>query len=125
MVSIFRNPNLLTNIHYVDEPLHLETNGGGSQQTYQVGTVANFREAWYNPDSIANILSLSQVRMVRRVTMDTQAEAAYHVHKSNGRSTVFAEHISGRPRCCFPERQVHRGTSERPLRQFPSRTPPG
>jgi hypothetical protein len=37
-VSIFCNPDLLTNIHDVDFPLYLESNGGGYQITQQVGT---------------------------------------------------------------------------------------
>ena len=92
-MSIFRNPNLLTDIRDVDEPLYLETNGGGQQITHQVGTVAGFGDVWYNPDSIANILSLAQVRRVRRVTMDTDVLPAFHVHRADGSgTTTFAEH---------------------------------
>ena len=95
-VSIFCNRNLLTDIHDVDEPLHLETNGGGYQVSTQMGTVPNIGKVWFNPDSIANVLSLAQVRRVRRVTLDTAAQAAFHVHKLDGSgTTVFAEHESG------------------------------
>jgi hypothetical protein len=85
----------LTDIHNVDIPLYLESNAGGYQVTQQVGTVPNFGEVWFNPNSLANILSLAHVRRVRHVTMDTQAEAAFHVHRSDGGTTVFAEHPSG------------------------------
>ena len=95
-VSIFRNPDLLTDIHEVDEPLHLETNGGGHQISTKMGTVKNVGKVWYNPESIANVLSLAQVRRVRRVTMDTAEQPAFHVHKADGTgSVVFAEHESG------------------------------
>jgi hypothetical protein len=82
-ISIFCNPHMLTDIHDVDVPLCLETNGGGYQLTYQMGTVTDFGKVWFNPESLANILSLVQVRWVRCVTMDTQAEAAFHVHNSD------------------------------------------
>jgi hypothetical protein len=94
-VSIFCNPELLTDIHDVDVPLYLESNGGGYQVTHQVGTVPNFGEVWFNPDSLANILSLAHVRQSRRVTMDSNAEAAFHVHRPDGGTTIFAEHASG------------------------------
>jgi hypothetical protein len=95
-VSIFCNADLLTDIHDVDEPLYLETNGGGYQISTQMGTLADFGPVWYNPESIANVLSLAQVRMVRRVTMDTAELAAFHVHKLDGSgTTLFLEHESG------------------------------
>ena len=62
----------------------------------KMGTVGNLGEVWYNPESIANILSLAQVRRVRRVTLDTADQPAFHVHKADGTgSTVFAGHESG------------------------------
>ena len=67
-VSIFCNAAMLTDIHEVDEPLYLKTNGGGEQVSYQMGTVKNLGKVWYNPDSITNILSLSQVCKERRIT---------------------------------------------------------
>jgi Reverse transcriptase (RNA-dependent DNA polymerase) len=95
-VSIFCNADLLTDIHEVDEPLYLETNGGGYQVSTQMGTLKDFGPVWYNPDSIANILSLAQVRTVRRVTMDTDVLPAFQVHKPDGSgSTLFTEHESG------------------------------
>jgi hypothetical protein len=73
-VSIFNNPDLLHDIKTVPQPLYLETNGGGHQITHQMGTFATFGDVWYNPDSMANVLSLAQVRKVRRVTMDTDLQ---------------------------------------------------
>ena len=95
-VSIFRSQDLLTDIHEVDNPLYLETNGGGYQVSNKMGTVKNLGKVWYNPESIANVLSLAQVRRIRRVTMDTADQPAFHVHKADGTgTTVFAEHESG------------------------------
>jgi hypothetical protein len=94
-VSIFCNPNMLTDIHDVDTPLSLETNGGGRLIVYQKGTIPNFGEVWYHPDSIANILSLTEVGRVRHVTMDTAKQNAFLVHKADGGVTIFAAHSSG------------------------------
>jgi hypothetical protein len=94
-VSIFNNASFLTNIHDVDVPLCLKAYGGGSQVSYQMGEVAGFGPVWYNPDSVANILSLAEVRRICRVTMDTAQEPAFHVHKANGTgTTVFYKHLS-------------------------------
>jgi hypothetical protein len=60
-----------------------------------MGTLENISNIWYNPASIANILSLEQVRRVRQVTMDTNTDPAFYVHKSDGGPTIFAEHSSG------------------------------
>lgn len=94
-VSIFRNPEFLTEIHDAKHPLILESNGGGHQETRQQGTLAGFGKVWYNPASVANILSLAEVRRVRRVTMDSAVDPAFVVHREDGTSTVFAEHESG------------------------------
>ena len=45
-VSIFNNADFLTDIHDVDAPLCLTTNGGGSQVTAQMGTLAGIGPVW-------------------------------------------------------------------------------
>jgi hypothetical protein len=50
---------------------------------------------WYNSKSIANILSLAEVRKVCRVTMDSSREPALHVHRLDGTVMKFIEHASG------------------------------
>lgn len=95
-VSIFRNPDLLKDIHVVDDPLLLETNGGGRQVSNQMGTLEGFGPVWYNPESLANVLSLAQVRRLRRVTLDTAIAPTFKVHHVDGISTTeFIEHASG------------------------------
>jgi hypothetical protein len=95
-ISIFNNASMLDDIHDVDTPLVLQSNGGGHQVTSQMGSIKNFGEVWYNPQSIANILSLSDVRKARRVTMDSNNDAALHVHLLDGSGYLrFKEHESG------------------------------
>jgi hypothetical protein len=96
LISIFNNASMLDDIHDVDTPLALQSNGGGHQITSQMGTNANYGKVWYNPNSIANILSLAKVRKARRVTMDSSSDAAFHVHLPDGSGyTRFKELESG------------------------------
>jgi hypothetical protein len=95
-ISIFNNTSMLDDIHDVDTPLVLQSNGGGHQLTSQMGTVPNFGKVWYNPNSIANILSLAEVRKSSRVTMDSSSDVAFHIHLLDGSGyTRFKEHESG------------------------------
>ena len=60
-----------------------------------VGDFPNLGEVWFNRDSIANILSLADVRKVCRITMDMSAEPALLVHRLDGSIMKFLEHSSG------------------------------
>jgi hypothetical protein len=95
-ISIFNNASMLNDIHEVDTPLVLESNGGGRCVTSQMGSIKDFGKVWYDPNSIANILSLAEVRKTRRVTMDSNDDAAFHVHLLDGSGySRFKEHESG------------------------------
>ena len=93
-ISVFKNPRYLTNIRRSEHTLRAITNGG-HQDSNMVGDFPNLGEVWYNDESIANILSLADVCKVCRVTMDSSAEAALHVHRLDGPVMTFAEHESG------------------------------
>ena len=61
-VDIFKNKHLLQDIFEVkDQSLNLQTNGGVMKSSFK-GLLKNYGEVWYNPDSMANILSLANVR---------------------------------------------------------------
>ena len=92
--SVFNNPRYLTNIRRSAHALKIITNGG-LQHSYFVGEVRNFGTVWYNPQSIANILSLAAVRKVCRITMDTAVEAALCVHRTDGTVMKFIEYSTG------------------------------
>jgi GMP synthase PP-ATPase subunit len=49
-----------------------------------VGDLPGFGQVWYNEDSLANILSLAELRKICRVTMDTSKAAEIVVYKHNG-----------------------------------------
>jgi hypothetical protein len=78
-VSVFKNRKLLWNIRPSPETLRVHTNGG-TQTSTEIGTVKNFGDVWFNTNSLANILSMADVRKVCRITMDTSLEAAMTVH---------------------------------------------
>lgn len=92
--NIFQNKDFLTNIRHCGGPgLHIITNGG-FKDVHMIGDLAGFGEVWYNPTSVANILSLADVRKKFLVTMHSRTDAAFFVHKDNGQTIRFAEHTS-------------------------------
>jgi len=93
-VSVFKNPNFLTNIRRSNSQLKVHTHGG-TQISSLVGDIKNFGTVWYNPDSLANIFSLAAVRKLWRIIMDTSAEASLCVHRSDGSIMQFIEYRSG------------------------------
>ncbi|KAI2508903.1 Reverse transcriptase (RNA-dependent DNA polymerase) [Fragilaria crotonensis] len=93
-MSVFRNARMLRNIRNSGRVLRALTNGGYQDST-MVGNFPNLGEVWFNKNSIANILSLAEVRKVCRVTMDTASEPALHVHRLDGSVMKFVEHPSG------------------------------
>jgi hypothetical protein len=90
--SVFKDRKLLTNVR--DSPCtpRVHTNGG-MQRSTKIGTVKffGFGDVWFNPDSLANTLSMAEVRKVCRITMDTSQEAAIAVHRKDGSLMVFRE----------------------------------
>ena len=64
-------------------PDRVHTNGG-TQLSTKIGTVKNFGNVCFNTVSLANILSMAEVRKVCRITMDTAYKAALLVHRCNG-----------------------------------------
>ena len=68
---------------------------GGIFESHMKGDIANYGSVWFNENSLANILSLSEVRKRCRITMDTDVEPAIFVHRSDGSSMKFIEYKSG------------------------------
>jgi hypothetical protein len=93
-ISVFKNASMLTNIRNSGRVLRAITNGG-HQDSIMVGDFPNLGEVWFNRNSIANILSLAEVRKVCFVTMDTLQEPALLVHRIDGSVMKFVEHPSG------------------------------
>lgn len=94
-VSVFRNPDMLSNIRPSSSHVLRAVTNGGFQESTLVGDFPNLGEVWFNSQSIANILSLAEVRKVCRVTMDTAHESAMLVHRIDGSVMRFTEHQCG------------------------------
>ena len=93
-ISVFCNCDMLKNIRPSAHVLRAVTNGG-FQDSKLVGDFPNLGQVWFNPASIANILLLSAVRKICRVTMDTTKEASLSVHRLDGTQMKFVEHPCG------------------------------
>ena len=89
-VHIFKNKKLVTNIKSVapGEGIRCFCNGG-YQDTTKTGVVPGVGKVWYNPSSLANILSFSELSKTYRITADTDTEQAFIVHKPNGAQLKF------------------------------------
>ena len=69
-VDIFCNPRLLNNIRKTTEGMHIHCNAG-SRLTNYVEDLPRYGTVWYDPKTIANILSLRQVRDRNHITYDS------------------------------------------------------
>jgi hypothetical protein len=85
---------MVNNIWLSNQEICVMTNGGQQTSTH-IADFKNLGEVWFNPNSIANILSLSHVQKVCKVTMDTSVEAALIVHRLDGGQMKFVEHHDG------------------------------
>ena len=55
----------------------------GVTNTDKMGTLKGFRRAWYNPNGIANIISLREIAKKYRIIMDSSIDNALYVHKED------------------------------------------
>ena len=96
MISIFNNPEIVTNIRHCgnNKGLTVLTNGGHQVSTL-IADYAGLGTVWFNPLYLANILSLAAVRKLCRVTMDSALEASLLVHRSDGSIMKFMESSAG------------------------------
>ena len=67
---------------------------GGHLDTYQKAKFGGFH-VWFNPVSLANILSLALVTEEYRVTMDSELKNALVVHISAEHTISFVRHSAG------------------------------
>ena len=96
-MSVFTNKSLLTDIRPAPNPIRAITNGG-SQTSSLIGEFHGLGfpcTIWYNPESIANILSLAEIRRLCRITMDSSESPSISVHRPDGSTLSFHEHPSG------------------------------
>ena len=95
-VSIFSSKHLVKNIRPCEEGQSVRCYcNGGYQDTDEMATILGFGDVYYNPDSIANILSLAQVAKLYPITFDSNEEDAFLVHKNDGSVLKFIKSKKG------------------------------
>ena len=95
-IDIIRDENLLRNIRRVEEGQEMRCfTNGGHQDSVLIGDLPGYDTVWFNPESIANILSLARVSRSRRVTMDTGIENCFNVYKRDGTVQKFLKSNRG------------------------------
>jgi hypothetical protein len=92
--SVFCDKSLLTNIRTSEKQLNVITNGGPQVST-QCGDFYKFFEVWYNPNSMLNILSWSEVAEHFRITLDSAIDDCIQVHIADGITLSFTSIDSG------------------------------
>jgi len=94
-VDVFSNPSLLQNIRPTTRTMTIKCNAG-TTRTNMVGELPGYpTQVWYNPNGIANILSMANVKKHYRVTYDSVADNAFLVHKPNGVVRKFSQSPNG------------------------------
>ena len=81
-ISIFSNPNFVSQLKTVKEPLKLATNGE-ILTTYNKAQVPGFSEVWYDEKAITNIFSFSEIEDKYHITYNSSIEKAFKVHLPN------------------------------------------
>jgi hypothetical protein len=93
-VDVFMNKDLLDNIRTVATTMNIRCNAGNSRTNLQ-GDLRGYGTVWYNPEGIANILSLSNVKKKNRVTYDSESNGKFIVIKPDGSCREFKPSGSG------------------------------
>ena len=92
-VDIFCNPDLLKSIRRTPEGMRIDCNTG-SRLTNLIGDLPGYGTVWYDPNAIANILSLRQVRDRYHISYDSSLQK-FIVTKPSGKEFVFQESNGG------------------------------
>ena len=87
--NLISDKTLLHNVHQAVRRLVVHCNAGSMTLTQQ-GYFGSYPEpVWYNPNGLANIMSLSNVSKYYQLTMDTLSDPAILLHKSDGSNMRF------------------------------------
>ena len=94
-IDVFCNPELLTNIHKVNNKIDIHCTAG-TVSTNMMGTLCGYGKVWYHGDGIANILSLSQVcSKGYTVSYASNVDNQFHLTKPNGSTRTFKQSVQG------------------------------
>ncbi len=95
-INIFNNRKLFKYIRACHEGETVQCYcNGGYQDTSEIGEVDGIGMVYYNKKSLANILSLSHIDNMYRVTYDSSKEKAFIVHNTNSGDKKFIRSAGG------------------------------
>ena len=89
-LDLICNRELLNDVWTVDEGVHIRCNAG-TRYTNKRGYLPGYGVVWYDPQAIANILSLSNVSLRYRVNYDSKEGNRFEVTLPSGRKKVFVK----------------------------------
>ena len=93
-IDVFCNPSLLTNIHSIKKTMSIHCNAGVTT-TNMVGTLEGYGEVWFHSTGIANILSLSRVRMNGYSVNYDNDKNHFILTKPSGKEYMFEQSSGG------------------------------
>ena len=94
-VDVFCNPRLLENIQKSENSMNIHSTGGVSC-TDLVGNLPGYGTVWYQPNGIANILSLARLRMQGyTITYSSDTGNEFTVTKKDGTVRTFKQSKKG------------------------------
>ena len=79
ILSIFGNPDLVSDIREFDIILELAKNAG-TQQSSQVAEVPGYGQVWYDAKAVENIFGLSDMKKRYRVTYNSEKGNAFVIY---------------------------------------------
>jgi hypothetical protein len=94
-VNLFCNAKLLKKIGQSNTRMNVRCNGARQRTTNMVGNRPGYGTIWYNPKSIANILSLKRITEKYHVVFDSKHSGSFIVTKPNGTVFEFQESNGG------------------------------
>ena len=89
-VDLFCDPRMLTDIRKPPQPMNIQCNTGFKKVTH-VGHLAGYGEVWFDPDEVANILSLGRVSQKYKVTYDSEGNEGFILHLPRGSKRYFKQ----------------------------------
>jgi hypothetical protein len=93
-IDLFCNAKLLTNIRRSNTRMNVRCNAG-QRTTSMIGDLPGYGTVWYDPKSIANILSLKRVAVKYHVTFDSEQGGSFIVTKQDGTVREFQQSDAG------------------------------
>ena len=88
-VTIISNKELVHGIYKSDQTLRVHCGGGDNYLSYKARFGDYPKDVWFDPDGLANIMSMDEVADMFRLTMDTDAERSINMHKQDGTIIKF------------------------------------